>query len=179
VTDSISTLRAHVSESPTEARVLSCDLASYAEARREANENRLRKEGFQEATETAAHSLEKAAEMLAGCRGELEASAVMLAVDIAQELLRVELANGNYDITKIVRDVLATHTGITGSTVLRVNPEDAEALSEMRFRSGTEVQGDPAIRRGDIHFETDQGLMVREMDECLNAVRDKLKEATR
>ncbi len=165
-------------EGPSEARVLDGDLSSYALARREARESQLRKEGFDSAAQTAAHALELAGDKLIGCRDDLEASAVMLAMDIAQELLRVELGKGNYDITKIVREVLASHSGSTGSTILHVNPEDAASLADVPFRSGTQIQADPSIRRGDVRLQTDQGMMVREMDECLKSIRNKLIEAT-
>jgi flagellar biosynthesis/type III secretory pathway protein FliH len=170
-----------VLESPTSAHLLPSNLQQYALQRRTQREDQLRSEGFASANQSAANVLETASDSLDAARGELQGSlvetAVQLALEIAGSLVRKELAAGNYDIASIVRSVLASTTCSSKKMVLRVNPEDADALADVRFRSGTEVQADPTVRRGDIQLETDQGLLVRNIDECLVSIRENLQEA--
>ncbi len=172
-----------VREAPAAVQLLDVSLDEYAKQRREQQEERLRSEGFAVATQSAAQCLEKAAlgleEARTGLADSLVETAVQLALEISQELVRKELGEGNYDLPAIVREVLASASSSSNSMILRVNPEDVDALSSIRFRSGTEVQGDPSVRRGDVQLETDQGLLVRDMDNCLSSIRERLQEAFR
>jgi flagellar assembly protein FliH len=149
-------------------------------ARRAAREDALRAEGFAAATQGAVQALERAAlameEQVAELQGQVAELASRIALDVAQELLRKELREGNYDIEAIVRSVLA-QTGPGGAKTLRVHPEDAAALEGAAFRTGTTVVADPAVRRADVHLETDQGVLVRDIDACVATIRENLLEA--
>jgi len=177
------TLRLTLDGEPCSIRISSASLAELEGARRAKAEERLRAEGFAEAQATAAGAMERAAAALdeerGGLIGSVAENAALLAVEIAQQLLRKSLAEGNYDIAAIVREVLASTGGTSGTTLLRVHPADAEALAEVPFRAGTQVQADPAVRRGDVMVETDQGVLVREIDGCVATIREKLEEALR
>ena len=176
-------LRLVLDGEPCSARVTSASLVELEGARRATAEERLRAEGFAEAQRTAASALEQAAAALDEERkGLIEAvaeNAALLAVEIAQQLLRKSLAEGDYDITAIVREALASAGCTTGTTLVRVHPTDADALAEVPFRAGTQVQADPSVRRGDVMVETDQGVLVREIDGCVATIRGKLEEALR
>jgi len=45
----------------------------------------------------------------------------------------------------------------------------------MPLRSGTTVKADPAVRPGDVHVRTDQGLLVREIDACVRAIGERIR----
>jgi flagellar biosynthesis/type III secretory pathway protein FliH len=168
---------------PNTARVLNVSLAEYSHARRSEEEERLRAEGFAEASNGAAASLEQASQALEEQRSALledvAQTAAALAVDIAQVLLRTELSAGNYDLLAIVREALAAANCPNGATTIRLNPVDVEALAKVPFRAGTQIQPDPAVRRGDVQVSTQQGLLVREIDVCVATIRDNLEEAVR
>lgn len=172
-----SQMQIHTDTRPVDCRIINGSLDDFEVSRRLQREDQLRAEGFQLATETVVKNLDNALEQLIAARGELEASAVKLGVNIAQELIHTELSHSNYNIVDIVRAVLASHSGCSGMTILRVHPEDAEALKDVRFRTGTEVQADPSVRRADVHLQTDQGVLVRDIDECMGVIRAKLSEA--
>lgn len=180
MTHDVPTLALHVSAPPTGVRIAETTLGALADARRHEHEERLRAEGFQLATQSAVGLLERALEELAverqGMLTNIAEHAAQLAVEIAQELLRKELKEANYDITAIVRSVLE-ETSVSGPNTLRVNPEDAAALESVSFRTGTVIESDPAIRRGDVHLETAQGVLVRDIDACLATIRENLLEA--
>jgi len=161
---------------PTGARLLPGGIAELAEARRRELVDRL----AVEAQRTAAESFDKAVEELESFReGLLDSVAevtIELALEVARSLLVREITAGDYDITAIVRTMLASEGGKVGATVIHVHPDDAQALEAVRFRSGTDVQADPALRRGDVRIETEQGLLVRELDDCLLSIRENLRE---
>ncbi len=170
-------------ESPGGARILPGTLEQYAVQRRANREERLRSEGYDSATQSAAQALDSAAQTLEDLRAELHSSVVetsiQLALEIAGELIHKEVSQGNHDMTAIVRQALTSASNSSRRAVLHVNPKDAEALAEIPFRSGTEVESDPAVRQGDVQLDTDQGLLVRNMDECLSSIRENLREAFR
>lgn len=178
-----SRLQLSVEVSPSAARLLGGTLEEYSRARREEADERLRAEGFAEATRGAAAALAQAVQALEEERVTLAErvaeTAAALAVDIAQELLRKELAAGNYDLLAIVREALAATGSSSGATIIRLNPADAQTLAEVPFRAGTEIEPDPSVRRGDVQVRTDRGLLAREIDECVATIRDNLAEATR
>lgn len=183
MSDAPAGLQLELAAAPCAARVLDESLAGYAGARRAAQDERMRAEGRADAARGAVRSLEQAAEALAECRQALYDSvaetAAALAVEMTQELLRKELSQGHYDLVAIVREALAAAGSSSGGTILRLNPADVEALADIPFRTGTELQADPAIRRGDVQVRTDQGLLVREIDACLATIRVGLQEALR
>ena len=145
--------------------------AAYAEGERA---------GFEKAAEEAAGALQKAAERLDEAREKAESEvsefAIELALRIAREILAREIDEGRYDIEKIVRQALSWSGIGRGSCTVHLNPEDVARLDGIPFRSGTELEGDADVACGDVHITTPQGLLVRELDECLDAIRTSLRE---
>ena len=174
------TVSLRVSTPPSGVRIADRSLDALAATRRAEYEERLRAEGFQLATQGPIECLERALEAIEADREEmltkLAEHAAQIGVEIAQELLRKELKEANYDIKAIVRSVLE-ETSVGGPHTLRVNPEDAAVLEEVSFRTGTVVEADPTVRRADVHLQTAQGVLVRDIDACLATIRENLHEA--
>ena len=86
------TLRLTLDGEPCSIRISSASLAELEGARRAKAEERLRAEGFAEAQATAAGAMERAAAALdeerGGLIGSVAENAALLAVEIAQQLLR-------------------------------------------------------------------------------------------
>lgn len=180
MTNDVSTLSLRVSAPPSGARLLTGTLDQLREARQAERDEVLRSEGFQAALQGPAQALEAALAALESQRDQSVSSiaehAARLAVEIAQELLRKELKEGNYDIAAIVRSVLS-ESSVGGPATLRVHPDDVPALDSVSLRTGTTVEADATIRRGDVHLETTQGVLVRDVDGCLDTIRENLTEA--
>lgn len=104
----------------------------------------------------------------------LNHTAVELAVDIARQLLRVELPAGHYDLVQIVRETLAFSGDSRGPCTVHLNPTDAAALADIPFRSGTQIESDPAVPRASVHVTTPHGLLVRDLDEALRSIGERL-----
>jgi flagellar biosynthesis/type III secretory pathway protein FliH len=140
-----------------------------------------RAEGAEQARRECAAVLDRAAgrmDTLRGqARGEIARSATELAIGIARALLRVELAAGNYDLERIVRDALAAAATDRADCVVHLHPVDADAIRGVPFRSGTRIEPDLGVARGDVHVETELGLMVREVDEAVSRIASALSEA--
>lgn len=140
-------------------------------------------QGAAEAATGAARALAEAGERLDAFReeagGRLAASAAELAVEIARRLLRVEVDAGRYDLERIVRETLAAASVERASCVVHLHPDDLEALHGVRFRTGTRVQADVGVARGDVHLETTLGLFVRELDGALDSIAERLREDLR
>lgn len=181
MSEEISRTRVATSSAPAEARLLPGSLHDFAAVRQSRREEMWRQEGRAEAHAAAAQLFDQAIDSLGEYRDSLVLTladtAATLAADIAQVLIGKELAAGNYDIAAIVRESLTSANSSSGETTIRVHPEDAEALAEVRFRSGTSVQPDPSIRRGNVLIQTDQGELVRDIDERLATIRETLREA--
>ena len=145
--------------------------AALAEERRAAHE---------EATRTAARALEAAAEALDAAREQavaaLSGDAVSLAVEIARQILKVEITASNYDLEQIVRATLAASGVKRGHCVVHVHPEDAAMLDGVVFREETVLQPDTDVARGTVHVETPRGLLVREPAAALEEIREQLLE---
>ena len=107
---------------------------------------------------------------------QLNHTSVELAVEIARKLLRAEIPAGRYDLEGIVRSTLAFSDTGRGQCVVHVNPADAERLSEVPFRAGTEVEPDPSVPQGSVHVTTPQGLLVRDLDEALSSIGERILE---
>lgn len=171
--------RVALSSPPNGAIVVPGQLEDYTRDRRSNREESLRAEGFTQAVTSAAKALDTASAALEDQRQQMVESltetAAGLAVEIVKELLRVELVAENYDIVSIVRETLTAAGSSPGKTVVHVNPEDAEKLKEISFRAGTQIEADPALRRGDVQIETHQGLLVREIDACAEQIRDRIR----
>ncbi|HPF12714.1 MAG: hypothetical protein H6830_09605 [Planctomycetes bacterium] len=137
-------------------------------------------EGQRQAQEAAAGALALAVERLDQAReqalDQLTIQAVELSVEIARQLIQVEIAAENYDLERIIRSSLS-HAGMgRGAAVVHVSPEDFERLAHVAFREGTEVAADSKLRSGDVQVESPQGLLVREVDACLETIREQLLE---
>jgi flagellar biosynthesis/type III secretory pathway protein FliH len=176
------TLQLELTRRPSAIRAVPGTLASYEREQRELREAGLqsaaRAAGLAEAQSTSAQAIERAASELdaarAGLADSLAETAAALAVQMLQELLRVELVAQNYDIVEIVRSTIREAGNSPGAMIIHVHPEDAAALADTPLRTGTQVQPDPTIRRGDVHVQTPQGLLVRELDECVASIRERI-----
>jgi flagellar biosynthesis/type III secretory pathway protein FliH len=135
----------------------------------------------------AAAGLCEAAEKLDAASGRAEAAreraeeeigrdAVLLAVEIANQLLKVHIEAGDYDLERIVRSALDdSDVGRIPCTV-HLHPADHERLAEVVFRSGTKLEADPEMQPGEVHVSTPRGLLVRDLDAALDAIREQLLE---
>lgn len=141
---------------------------------------RARSEGERAGRATAGKLLDQAGARLVSLESEARAalarSAAELALEIARTLLRHEIGRGNYDIEKIVRETLAEAATGRSSCVVHLNPLDHARLGEVRFRSGTRIEPDEGVARGDVHVETALGLLVRDIDGALDSIAKRLQE---
>ncbi|MBL4769605.1 MAG: hypothetical protein JKY61_00280 [Planctomycetes bacterium] len=143
-----------------------------------------RQAGFQagmlEAHQNAAKAMDSAVDRLDQAREQaldaLSTSTVELAVEIARQIVRIEIQAGNYDLERIVRGALSQSGLGRGQAVIHVCPSDYKRLEEVTFRNGTEVEVDTTLEPGDVHVQAAQGLLVREVSECLASVREQLLE---
>ena len=109
-------------------------------------------------------------------RRDLARTSVELALAISKRLLRTEVVHGNMDLEGVVREALQAASTERGACVVHLNPVDLEALSGVPFRAGTELRGDVEVARGDVHVETSLGLVVRELDQALDSIGERLLE---
>ena len=134
----------------------------------------------QDALATAGAALAESVTKLDSARERAEdalpSDAVNLAVEIARQLLKVEIRAENYDLEMIVRATLAASDIKRGKCVVRVHPDDAKLLKTVDFRDETEVCIGNAISRGTVHVETPRGLLVREPNAALEEIREQLLE---
>lgn len=167
---------------PAGVRIVPGTLAEYAAADAAAREEAVRAEAFAagvaEAQRTSAAALDAAVDHIEALRAELGDSlaerAAGLAVEMLQELLRVELVAKNYDIVSVVRSTIREAGNSPGALALHVHPEDAARLADQPFRTGTTIVADAAVRRGDVQLHTDQGLLVRDMDACVASIKERI-----
>ena len=106
----------------------------------------------------------------------LASDAVHLGVEIARQILKIEIRAENYDLETIVRATLAASEIKRGKCVVRVHPDDAKLLETVEFRDETEVRTGSAISRGTVHVETPRGLLVREPSAAIEEIREQLLE---
>jgi len=169
---------------PSEARVAEGDLEAALErllaARTTAAHEAGLREGEESVRATIAGSVDAALGRLDEAREEalthLNHTAVALAVEIARQLLRVELPAGRYDLEGIVREALSFSGTGRGRCVVHLHPADAGALQGVPFRAGTEIEADSSVPRGSVHVTTPHGLLVRDLDEALRAIGERLLE---
>ena len=105
---------------------------------------------------------------------QLSHTAIELALEITRNLLRTEIPEGRYDLEAIVRDALSFSGTGRGRCMVHVNPVDAERLEQVQWRAGTEIESDPEVARGSVHITTPQGLLVRDIDDAITSIRDRL-----
>ena len=141
---------------------------------------RARAEGERHGRAGAAQALERAAERVRASEDEARAAlartAAELALEIARTLLRTEIAGGRYDLEAIVRETLREAAVGRSPCVVHLNPADHARLSEVSFRSGTRLEPDQGVPRGDVHVETSLGLLVRDIDGALETIGKRLRE---
>jgi flagellar biosynthesis/type III secretory pathway protein FliH len=166
---------------PVDVRILDSSLDEFGGELRARREQVLRDEGQAQAIAGALTLFEEAQASLEEYRksllDSLAETAATLAVEMAQVVLCKELAEGQYDLATIVRETLAAAGSSMGPMTIHVHPDDAETLKDVRFRSGTTVHADPSLRRGNVQVETDGGLLVRDVDDCVAAMGENLREA--
>jgi flagellar biosynthesis/type III secretory pathway protein FliH len=180
-------LRLCVARPPSAARAshgaLEQALERLVESRADEARARGRAEGRAAALSEVGRAFEEALERLdAGRRDaeeQLARGAVELALGIAQHLLRSEIPAGRYDLERIVREALACSDTGRGACVVHVHPLDAERLSEVPFRAGTQIEPDHAVPRGSVHVTTPHGLLVRDLDLALRSIGERILERLR
>ena len=148
------------------------------EALHEELHNSARDRAHSQAVRRACGALEQAGADLVTARetaeGALAADAVHLAVEIARQLLRIEISEQNYGLEEIVRSTLAASEIKRGRCVVRLHPNDVAALEGVTFRDETEIAADPEIAPGTVVLETPKGLLVREPEAVLEDIREQL-----
>jgi flagellar biosynthesis/type III secretory pathway protein FliH len=167
---------------PCAARLVQGTLEDALEAHVVARERRARAagraEGLAAARAGAVGALDAAALRLDQAReaalGDVVHQSVDLALEIARTLLRCELPAGRYDLEAMVREALSFSGVERGRCVVHLHPEDAARLANVTFRAGTAVESDPGVPRGSVHVTTPQGLLVRDLDEALRAIGERL-----
>ncbi|MCP5022262.1 MAG: hypothetical protein GY930_10850 [bacterium] len=169
---------------PSSATVRPVALANLGAQLHQADLEAARVQGFEagvmQANQKAAKAMDAAIDRLEKSREEaldtLSTSAVELAVEIARQIVRVEIQAENYDLERIVRGALSQSGLGRGKAVIHVCPQDYQRLEEVTFRNGTQVEIDSTLQPGDVHVQAAQGLLVREVSECMAAVREQLLE---
>lgn len=148
--------------------------------RTHALEQRVRDQVRQELRGTAVAALEAAGDQLAEAidRAEesLSSDAIELGVEIARQILKVEIAARNYDLERLVRSTLGASDVKRGHCTVFLNPGDLEMIDGISFRRETELRGDASVPRGSVHVETPRGLLVRDPDAALEEIREQLLE---
>jgi len=176
-------IRVLVPTRPKVVRVFEGDPAQLIERRRRDELDRAfglgRAEGERAALAGAASTLTLATEKLARAAeaqaAELARDATRLAVEIARTLLRGEIDAGRYDIERIVRETLAAASIGRGACVVHVNPSDAKRLADVVFRAATTIEADPEVVAGDVHVTTQRGLLVRDVEQALASIAERLE----
>ncbi len=170
--------RIRLEQSPSGARVVPGGLEALWEERARARAELAWEAGRAEAEAGAVRALEEAVSRLdeerEGDRQELARTAVLLALEIARQLLRREVPRGGYDLEAIVREALAAADVGRGPCTVRLNPEDADRVQNVAFRSGTRVEPDPGVPCGSVQIDTPRGLLVRDLDEALRDIGERL-----
>jgi flagellar biosynthesis/type III secretory pathway protein FliH len=138
-------------------------------------------EGIALAHERAARALCEATEALERRADEAAAAvastAVELAVEVARHLVRAEVDAGRHDVERIVRETLAAGRVGRAECTVHLHPNDAAALAGVAFRSGTKIEPDVGVGRGEAQVVTPNGLLVRDLDECFADIRRRMRSA--
>jgi flagellar biosynthesis/type III secretory pathway protein FliH len=171
--------------SPSGARVAAGDLESALERAIHQREHAAKTAGLREgeraALAGAAAALDAAVARFDAAHESmltaLSAGAVDLGMEIARQILRSEIRAGHYDVGDLVRETLAHSRTGRGRCTVHLHPDDAAQVEGLGFRSGTLIEPDSGVSRGSVHVETPQGLLVRDADECLAAIAERLQEA--
>lgn len=139
-----------------------------------------RADGEREALEGAGRLIAAACAQLDAAREraerELPREVVELTVELADQLLRARLADGAYDLERIVRSALAGGGSDRGRVVVHVHPRDLERLEGVHFRDDTALAANASLTPGTVHVQTKRGLLVRDPLEALEQIREALLE---
>ncbi|MBJ02679.1 MAG: hypothetical protein CMK00_07405 [Planctomycetes bacterium] len=142
-----------------------------------------RQAGLAEARSESAALVEAACEQLRQVRAETLATvsgdSVALAMEIAQQLIHVQLEGQRHGIEAMVRETLAQSQVGRGACVVHVSPADAELLSQVPFRAATRLEVDTDMRSGDVHVTTPDGTLVRELEPLLETLSQRLSKELR
>jgi flagellar biosynthesis/type III secretory pathway protein FliH len=163
---------------PTRVRVVDGDLDAALNRRLQAAVNSGIALGRAQDRDRAARALDLACQQLGTARenapAQIAKSAVELAVEIARTIVRSEIDSGRMGLEQMVREALHASGVGRAACVVHLHPMDAAALADVKFRAGTEIEPDEAVQRGDVHVSTPQGLLVREVQDALRSVRERL-----
>lgn len=115
---------------------------------------------------------------VARCRAEqaLPREVLELAVEVSDQLLRARLADGAYDLEKMVRSALAGGGSERGRCVVHLHPTDLKRLEGVHFREDTSLVAQADLAPGTVHVEMKRGLLVRDPIEALEQIREALLE---
>lgn len=112
---------------------------------------------------------------------EMQRATVELATAIAEKLLHERLAEGNFPIEQVVREVLAKLKPAQSATVY-LNPEDLELLAARCGRTellpGKELRlvADPGMKRGSCRAESGEVNVNSTLQMQLQMIRERLTE---
>jgi flagellar biosynthesis/type III secretory pathway protein FliH len=109
----------------------------------------------------------------------LASDSVELALCIAAELVRTNVAAQRHDMEAIVRDALSASGVGRGACTVHVSPADAARLADVPFRAGTRIEADPDVRAACVQVEAPQGLLVRDIEAALASITARLREEAR
>ncbi len=139
-----------------------------------------RQEGHDDATAHAVNALNAATERLDRAREDAEeglaSNAINLAVEIARQVLKVQISSGDFGLEKIVRSTLSASEIKHGHCAVHLHPTDAESLKDVVFRGETIIVPDTDIPRGSVQLETPRGLLVRDPNAALDEICEQLLE---
>lgn len=181
-------LKVHLHAAPVQARIEGYSLQQVADdhaaSREEAAFARGHAEGHAEglasSVESGKAALESALALLEEkverAERELSHHAVEIGVEIASALVRSRIDAGEYDLEQIVRGALSDSGVGRGEVTVHLHPGDHRALEGTTFRSGTRLEVDPTLPRGDVHLSTPRGLLVRDVGGALESIREQLLE---
>lgn len=176
-------IRVGVPSRPAAVRLFEGTRTQLVERRRrevlEREFERGRAEGERAALAGAAGALNRAAESVASV-AEAQSTGVArdatrLAMTIARALLRREIDAGRYDLERIVRETLQASGVGRGACVVHLNPADVARLEGVTFRAGTTIEPDPEVPAGDVHVTTQRGLLVRDVEQALASIAERLE----
>jgi flagellar biosynthesis/type III secretory pathway protein FliH len=154
-------------------------VARRARETEEAAFARGRGEGHKAAIAGAAGALLRASESIGEAQkqaaSDIARDATRLAVEIARTLLRTEIDAGRYDIERIVRETLQASGAGRGACIVHLNPVDIARLEGVVFRTGTRLEPDPEVPPGDVHVTTQRGLLVRDVEQALASIAERIE----
>lgn len=135
-------------------------------------------EGEQKATLGAAAALGSAIDALEALHKQLTLEAGQQAVELAMatagHLLQAEVESERYNLEEVVRQTLSESGAGRRTCTVHLHPKDAERLAEIEFRSGTTIEADPNVARGDVQVSTPDGLFVRDIEHAIRSIGERI-----